>query len=355
MTSEATPLRVLQSFQAPRARSNPYVVMLHDGLAATPGVTVERFSWRAALTGHHEVFHAHWPEALVEQRGRLSTLGRRLLAVVFLLRLRLHGTAIVRTVHNLHLPEGISWFERAWLRWLDRWTDYRITLTGRTPVDGPSSVVPHGDYRDWYARFGVQDAQPGHVAYVGTVRRYKSVDRLLDAFRDTDDAGLRLTVAGQPSRDGLADVAHAHAGDDPRIVLELRFVPDEEFVSLVTAAQVVCLPYRHMHNSGSVLAALSLDRHVLVPDNDTNRDLAREVGEEWFTLFPEQLTAADILEALRRAAAVPAGRRPDLSRRTWELGVAGHVAAYRAAVAARATRAHPRDAARVGGVERAEA
>ena len=45
------------------------------------------------------------------------------------------------------------------------------------------------------------------------------------------------------------------------------------------------LPYRQMHNSGAVLAALSLDRPVLVPATD-QRGLGAEVGPGGCTPSP---------------------------------------------------------------------
>ena len=52
------------------------------------------------------------------------------------------------------------------------------------------------------------------------------------------------------------------------------------------------LPYRHMHNSGAALTALSLDRPVLVPETDVNRDLARETGPGWVVTFAGELRPA---------------------------------------------------------------
>ena len=56
----------------------------------------------------YDVFHAHWPEILVNGHRPLKTAVRQVLFLVMLIRLRLRGTAIVRTLHNLELPDGIS-------------------------------------------------------------------------------------------------------------------------------------------------------------------------------------------------------------------------------------------------------
>ena len=91
------------------------------------------------------------------------------------------------------------------------------------------------------------------------------------------------------------------------------------------------LPYADMHNSGAALLALSLDRPILVPDNDVTAALAAEVGQDWVHRYDGPLRSADVqaaLERLQRASS--AG--PDLSGRGWQTVGAEHVAAYRRAI-----------------------
>lgn len=330
------PLVVLQSFPEPRTTTNPYLVMLRESLERTPGVTVVPFSWRAALRGRYDVFHAHWPEILVDGRTPLRKLVRQALALVFLVRLRMTRTPIVRTVHNLGLPQGISRRERLLLRLFDRWTTLRVALNTSTPLAGRlTAVIPHGDYRSWFEPYPRSAVVPGRIAYVGLIRRYKGVEQLVDAFvaSGTAHPEMTLTIGGKPSTPELEDELRRRAATDPRITLELGFLSDARLVAAVTAAELVVLPYRFMHNSGTVLAALSLGRPVLVPDNDVNRRLAEEVGPGWVHLFTGDLTVEELLSCM--AALRTGGRsgKPDLSRRGWTGTGHEHLAAYRRAIA----------------------
>lgn len=330
-------LVVLQSFPRPRPTTNPYLVMLGRSLAELPDVQVLTFSWRRALRGRYSVFHVHWPEILVSGAGPAKKVVRQLLFVLLLLRLRATRTPLVRTVHNLELPSGISRREVALLRWAERWTTLRIRLNEQTPVPaGAASVtVVHGHYRDWFATHPRASARPGRLAFVGLLRRYKGVDRLIGVFGAT--AGrtaheLELRVAGQPSTPELgAELATAAAGD-PRVSVALGFLPDADLVTEITSAELVVLPYREMHNSGGTLAALSLDRPVLVPDNPVNERLADEVGPGWVHRYAGTLTAEHLLAAV---SAVRAGRpsaSPDLGRRDWDRVGQAHADAYRRAL-----------------------
>jgi beta-1,4-mannosyltransferase len=330
-----TPLRVMQSYPVVRPTTNPYIAMLDRALEQTPEIEHLRFSWRRALFGRIDVLHFHWPETLFNSSTAVNRMAKRALTGALVLRLRLGRVAVVRTVHNLDLPSDVTPFQRMLLTQIERATDLRIRIGETTvlPAGQPSVLILHGDYRSWFASVARRAAVPGRLGFVGLVRRYKGVETLIAAFRAIADRppDLSLVIAGRPTSVSLADEIRALAANDPRITLQLGFLDDEEFVAAMTEAQLVVLPYRFMHNSGSVLAALSLDRAVLVPRNDANTALAREVGEAWVLRYDGELDA----EALRRAAdaaAITPDTAPDLSRRGWDDVGLLHADAYERAV-----------------------
>jgi len=329
-------LVVLQSFPEPRPTTNPYIVMLGRSLAATEGVTLRTFSWRRLLLGRFDVFHAHWPEILVSGQSGPKALVRQVLFLLALLRLRLTRRPLVRTVHNLELPRDISRREVALLRLAERWTTLRIRINDSTelPAGQPHHTVPHGHYVDWFADQPDVPPEPGRLAYVGLIRRYKGVERLLDAFGETRAHApqLRLHVSGRPSTEELAEDLRRRAATDGRVTLSLAFLSDTELAEQVRRAELVVLPYREMHNSGGVLTALSLGRPVLVPDNLVNRRLGEEVGPGWVHCYSGEVDGQDLVRALEEARSRAPGSRPDLSAREWADAGSQHLAAYRAAV-----------------------
>ena len=333
------PLVVQLSNPDPKPTTNPYVVMLLDALAAHPGVEPRTFTWRRALLGRYDVFHAHWPEILVGGASPAKALARQALTALLLLRWRLTGTPLVRTVHNLDLPEGIPRRAAALLRAVERRTAVRIVLTPTTPVPPGAAVelAPHGDYRRWFARHPVPAPVPGRLAYVGLVRRYKRVDVLLDAFRATPGA-LTLEVAGRPSTPELEAQVRALAARDERVSLTLRHLEDAELVRVVGEAELVVLPYASMHNSGTVLAALSLGRPVLVPASAATAALRAEVGADWLFPIDGPLTPEVLQRTLAAVRRRPAGSAPDLRGRDWSDTAQRHLAAYSRAVDARDSR-----------------
>jgi glycosyltransferase involved in cell wall biosynthesis len=327
-------LVVLLSFPKPRPTTNPYSMLLADALSTQPGVEARNFSWREALTGRYDVFHAHWPEILVNGRTPVRKLVRQLLFLALLTRCRVRGTALVRTVHNIDLPRDISRREVWLLRLAERQTRLWITLNAHTPVrdSARSVVIPHGHYRDWYRPSPAAVAQPGRIAFVGTIRRYKGVTSLLKAFSSIppESRDVSLRVCGRLSSPSLETDVRGHAADE-RISLSLAFLPDDQFVSEVQASQLVVLPYPEMHNSGAALAVLSIGRPVLVPHNPVNADLAREVGAQWVHQFDGELTAQDLCRSLDATHDLRSSDLPDLRARDWAPIGALHAAAYRRA------------------------
>ncbi|MET0863733.1 MAG: GDP-mannose--glycolipid 4-beta-D-mannosyltransferase [Nakamurella sp.] len=323
-------ITVQHSLAPPDGRTK-YVDQIVDG--AAPGVRIRYFSTRAALFGRYDVFHAHWPELMIRGTGRLRRFGRRRAMDLLLLKLRIQQIALVRTVHNVHPHEPGPASEQRSLARFDKAVDLFIRLNPTTglPVEADSVVILHGHYVDQFAVHPCPPSEPGRVLYFGIIRAYKGVDRLFDAFRQLDDPALSLRVVGSPSR-GQRDLVTARCRLDDRSSAVLRYVEDEELVDEIGRAELVVLPYREMHNSGSILVALSLARPVLVPRAPANTVLSTEVGPGWVIEYDGELGPEHIRAALELVRQGPPQAAPDLSRRDWRRLGDEHLAAYERAI-----------------------
>lgn len=326
------PIRVLETFSDPKPSTNPYIHQLYTSLSTTDGLTVLPFDYRTALFGRYDIVHAHWPELMVDGHRAIGRWSRRTLAALTVLRWRITRTPVVRTLHNLERPEGISRFDHAVLSGIDAATALDIALNDLTPPrEGvPQTVIPHGHYRDWFAAHTAPTPAAGRIAYVGLIRRYKGVEDLIDAFSQWEEPAASLHIAGRPSSPELLEGLRTAAAADDRVSIDPRFLEEADFASSIRSAELIVLPYRHMHNSGTALAALSLDRPVLVPDNAVNRALAEECGPGWVHVFRGAITADDIERAWR--ASRERSGRPDLSRREWVAAGVHHRDAFRRAL-----------------------
>ncbi len=335
MTGSTASIRVMQSLGAPRPTTNPYNKMLDEALGSTEGLDHLRFSWKTALFGRYDAFHWHWPEAKLHGSSWWKSAGKYALTAALVARHRLsRRIAVVRTVHNIELPDDNA--PRLWLlRYIDRHTDYRIVINETTPLPPgtPHSLILHGHYRDWYAKFPSSDRVPGRLGSFGGVRRYKGLEGFIDAYAEAVaiEPSLSLKIGGRPSTPELADDLRERTAGLPGVELHLDFLSDVELVELATSSELIVLAYRFMHNSGSVLAALSMARPVLVPRNEANEALAREVGAEWVLMYDGDLDASTVVAAWRSASTSTGV--PDLSRREWEDAGPAHRDAFREGIA----------------------
>ncbi|WP_022883449.1 glycosyltransferase [Glaciibacter superstes] len=325
-TRDAAPLRVLQSFFTPGPQTNPYLSQL---FVSVPHVVQRPFSWKTALFGRYDVLHLHLADVLYLRAGRLRSALGAVLFLAVLLRIRFGRIALVRTIHNI-TPHEAHGAVTTWIEGLSaRWTTLWIRLNERTvpPTDAPVETILHGDYRSWFARFDQPAPVVGRVLFFGLIRRYKGVEELIAAFSDITDDSLELRIVGRPSSTTVRSAIEAVASADERVSCVLHYVDDEQLAAEVGAAELVVLPYRDMHNSGAAILALSLGRPILVPNTDTNRDLANEVGPDWVRRFPGSLSADTVVDALAAARVVASGD-PDLSGREWSVVGAQHADAY---------------------------
>ncbi|CCH85903.1 Exopolysaccharide xanthan biosynthesis glycosyltransferase [Modestobacter italicus] len=290
--------------------------------AASDPVRVEllSFSYRTALTGHWDVLHVHWPENLIRRRSRPRRALRAVLFALLLLRISVRRPGVVRTVHNVAPHEPGHRFERALLAVLDRCVTCFVRLNDETPVRPgvPVVTIPHGHYRDELDPAGDPPTDDGRtLLFFGFLRPYKGVDALVEAFGELADPSARLVIAGEPANAAMRALVEEAAAADPRVEPHLTFLSDEDLGALVRRATVVVLPYREIHNSGVLFAALSLACPVLVPENAVTAALRAEVGADWVRGFTHPLTAGDLSSALRQAADRDPAAVPDLAGREW--------------------------------------
>ena len=327
---------------------NPYTGSLYRAVQRQ-GAHVSDLSYWNLLVRRTDVVHLHWPDlSFLSGSRRAIHIARLVLFYGALTVGRARGTVLVWTVHNVasHEERSSPRVRRAAQHLLLRNVDGIIGLTEQG-VDAardaypalkaiPAAVTAHGHYRDEY-EFGTSraDARALHgidpdrpvVAAIGQLRSYKNIPHLIRAFRALD-VDATLLIAGKASPADLEREIRDAAEDDPRVVLDLRFLPDAELPVILAAADLVVLPYTRIQNSGSAILAASADRPVLVPDLGALRELQGQLGEEWVRLFHDELTSNDLAAAIAWATAPGRSKRADVSVLDWDPIAAGTLAAY---------------------------
>jgi len=269
---------------------NPYLALLTSSLAAheVDAELIRGVNLGGLLRAEppFDIVHLQWHHRLFVPRSssRLAALTRGAQSFRLLSALRRRGTRIIWTVHNIvnHERRMEGW-ELVCCRRLARQVDALIVhcSAARGVVAdaygaevGRIHVVPHGHYRDTYPETIPRDVARGEwglaasdrvFLYFGQIRGYKGVDRLLEAFADLAGPDLRLVIAGMPRSDALTTQLREGAAADDRVSLYLDFLEEDRLVSIISASDVVVLPYADSLTSGAAVLASSLDRPVLMP------------------------------------------------------------------------------------------
>jgi glycosyltransferase involved in cell wall biosynthesis len=184
----------------------------------------------------------------------------------------------------------------------------------------PARIAQHGPYDHHESRIpatrqrpvgdGPVGDGPVRLLFFGTIRPYKGLEDLIEAFA-TLPAGYHLTVVGETWEGWTRPaelIAQSPAAD--RITLVNRYVADAEVDHYFAGADVVVLPYRRSSASGPLHIAMSHGLPVVV----TAVGGLVEAAEGYSGAV---LTAAaapgDLVVAIERAAALTGRRHADPS------------------------------------------
>ncbi|HET9074348.1 MAG TPA: glycosyltransferase [Solirubrobacteraceae bacterium] len=136
----------------------------------------------------------------------------------------------------------------------------------------PCAIITHGPFDNYGASEALRDAPPNvvNLLFFGTIRPYKGLEDLVEAFNDLDSAevdGFWLTVVGETWEGwtGPIELIERSPHRD-RITLVNRYLTDEEVGGFLAGADAVVLPYRRSSASGPLHVAMSAGLPVIVTE-----------------------------------------------------------------------------------------
>ncbi|MBN2472687.1 MAG: glycosyltransferase [Anaerolineae bacterium] len=140
------------------------------------------------------------------------------------------------------------------------------------------------------------------IGFFGSVKRYKGLDVLVEAFARVRAArpDAWLLVAGQPDGPASAGLLRGITAA-PNTLVRDSFVPYDEVWQYHLAADVLAFPYRYVTQSGALITALDFARPAVVTRVGGMPELVE--GGGW-AVPPEDVSA--LADALLEALAHPA-------------------------------------------------
>ncbi len=300
--------------------ANPYQRLLAGGLARQ-GVEVTMLpglpsaGWLRANRATTDLLHFHWLYGLYMAHWRTP---RQVAA--FLHRLRLARDLdyrVVWTAHNV-LPHRDALrplhvlIRRRMMAEADAVIVHcqagRRELLARFPRNGPTAVIPIGNYAGLYpgtadrpaarARLGL-DGNAFVTLALGNIAAYKGLEHFPAVFRATAAPGDVALIAGRDRDAGVVRRLRRAAAADGRIRLHVGYVPDDEVQLYLAAADALVAPFERILTSSSVMVALSYGLPVVAPDLGCMPELIGAAGLVYPSGDPDGLARA--LAGIKRA------------------------------------------------------
>jgi len=140
------------------------------------------------------------------------------------------------------------------------------------------------------------------LLFLGRIRAYKGLEFLLTAFERLveHDPSYRLVIAGEPKKGDEAYFEEIHRRTAPgreagRILMNARFIPDEEMELYLKAADALVLPYKDISQSGVLFLAFTFGLPAIAADVGSFSEVVRD-GRTGVLFKPED--PADLTRAI---------------------------------------------------------
>jgi beta-1,4-mannosyltransferase len=235
------------------------------------------------------VVHLHWIDHLYDARTRLVAMARTAVFFAMLLVLRIRGTRIIYTLHNL-VPHRTKRprFHRIVQGLIIELADATIVhsqaalnVARKTFGQGRKfHVIPHGRCEGFYpdevsrsqARAQLKIPDDAKVAlFLGGMGKYKGVQALLESAEELARRNVLLVLAGDTSELEKSAWDLLRRPSQKNVLLHEGFVPDSHIQYFMRSADCLVLPYVESFTSGLAFLGLSF-RLPIVGTNATAFD-----------------------------------------------------------------------------------
>jgi beta-1,4-mannosyltransferase len=263
-----------------------------------------------------DVIHFHWLHPYLLRGTWVGSVVRSARFLLEVLILKLRGSRIAWTIHNLSSHDGrYVGLERFFTAFFARLVDVPITHTREAAMlaarefrfsERSLVVTRHPGYTSYYpntvsrtearSRFGYGESEIVFL-FLGRIQPYKGLFDLIASFAGLPEQ-CRLLIAGMPADEDTRKRIAGASICDARIQFHPGHVSREEVQWFFQSADWCVFPFRKILSSGSVMLAMSFGKPLIVPDLPVIRETVAEKDVWWFD--PDN--ADSLRSALNQAA-----------------------------------------------------
>lgn len=159
-------------------------------------------------------------------------------------------------------------------------SNYLLNYSNSNNLLSKCNIIPHGSYigmlpdkinkTDAKKKFGISE-NTFTFLFFGQIKRVKGLDILLQAYSNLlqkTDRSVKLIIAGKIWKDDESIYSKIIEENNlgPNLILDIKYIKDEEIVNYYSAADCIVLPYKKIFQSGVLLMAQSYGIPVIVSD-----------------------------------------------------------------------------------------
>lgn len=274
---------------------NPYQYLMIKGLNKSKSINAfngvdDRFFgiFKTWLKHRPHYIHFDWIHSFYIRRTSWMTYVMLPLFIIQVLHIRFFtDTKIVWTLHNIIPHSATNLFvnklvrsffanQCIWIRVFSKKTVFKASETFNVK-QYKFKVIPEGDYTNFYKNeITLNDARKSLnykksekiVLFLGFIRPYKGLEKLIKTFDIIKDKNLRLLLVGH-----AMDINYLSKLEElinscehkKRITLKNCFISDDELQIYYNAANLVVLPFDNIENSGSAILAMGFSKPIIAP------------------------------------------------------------------------------------------
>lgn len=311
------------------------------------GFEVSDLTYENLMSERYDLVHLHFFEGQTGFKNPFRVINRmgRLLKAID--RQKKLGAKLIYTAHNVVTHDAPwrkleDWYVQQFTKRVDGTifvSEVSVPLVrAKFPeLHGPSTIIPLSDYGDFYpntvsrkearAHFGITESALT-LSHVGLIKPYKNVPALIRAFKGIP-GDLALLIGGRCLEDVLRSEIQQLASEDPRVVVDIRHLEDEDMQLFLNASDVCIFPYRNILNSGSAMMALTFGKPVVVPNVGSMPELQRRVNADWVRLYDGEFGVEALSNAIQWTRETNRGAGPPLQELSVTAVAAKHAEFYR--------------------------
>lgn len=286
---------------------NPYNWLLNKNLEKHQ-LTIIPYTHNKVLTEDYDVWHMHWPAENVIRKSFIQSFIRFIGFFVLLSLAKLKKAKIIWTAHNFKLHDSLHpLLEKLFWKFFPSFVDGYIIHSEyannilrekhKKLSDTKFSIIYHGHYKEWYPNnIGKSEAKRllnidedyFVFLFLGSIRPYKNIDLLLEAFTNLDGGKHKLIIAGKSNSEKLNQFILTYSNSNSNIIYDRKWIEDDEFQLYFNASDLAVLPY-NIPSSGMALLALSFECPILMPSNPMLVEYKEIISDNLIYLYQEKL------------------------------------------------------------------